>query len=264
MENKKDIHYLKQYIETMLSAPPVEGMWKDDSSTVAAGDRETGMKKYSVTALLQDVRNRVFLEEEEQTPEEKRTPDYVKRALIRNRADSLPVFLRETKQDSGAARGTAEHRFLSLVNLDEIKMSGVDAAKLAAARNRLVEEKIFTEEEGLWIRPEAAAGFFASELGKRMLASPEIHREWDFNLYIEERDMILQGIIDCAFREDDGWILLDYKTDRIRDEKEFMDEYRPQLAWYAVALRKLTGLPVKESWLYALSVDKAMRVDYSE
>ena len=264
VENKKDIHNLKQYIETMLSAPPVEGMWKDDSSTVAAGDRETGMKKYSVTALLQDVRNRVFLEEEEQTPEEKRTPDYVKRALIRNRADSLPVFLRETKQDSGAARGTAEHRFLSLVNLDEIKISGVDAAKLAAARNRLVEEKIFTEEEGLWIRPEAAAGFFASELGKRMLASPEIHREWDFNLYIEERDMILQGIIDCAFREDDGWILLDYKTDRIRDEKEFMDEYRPQLAWYAVALRKLTGLPVKESWLYALSVDKAMRVDYSE
>ena len=30
---------------------------------------------------------------------------------------------------------------------------------------------------------------------------------------------------------------------------------------YCAALRELTGKPVKESWLYALSVDKAIRVD---
>ena len=69
--------------------------------------------------------------------------------------------------------------------------------------------------------------------------------------------MIVQGMIDCAFREGEGWILLDYKTDRIRDEKAFMEEYRPQLEWYALALKQLTGRPVLESWLYALSVDKA-------
>ena len=69
--------------------------------------------------------------------------------------------------------------------------------------------------------------------------------------------MIVQGIIDCAFREGDGWILLDYKTDRIEDEAVFLEEYRPQLEWYRVALEKLTGIPVRESWLYALSVDKA-------
>ena len=124
-----------------------------------------------------------------------------------------------------------------------------------------MERQVFTEEEGSWIRPEAAAKFFASDIGKRMLASPEVHREWDFNLYVPERGMILQGMIDCAFREGDGWILLDYKTDRIRDEEAFVEEYRPQLEWYAVALRELTGKPVNESWLYALSVDKAIRVD---
>ena len=94
-----------------------------------------------------------------------------------------------------------------------------------------------------------------------MLASPEVHREWDFNLYLPERDMILQGMMDCAFREGDGWILLDYKTDRIDDEDAFLEEYRPQLEWYAVALRELTGKPVLESWLYSLSVDKAFRVN---
>ena len=69
---------------------------------------------------------------------------------------------------------------------------------------------------------------------------------------------------DCAFREGDGWILLDYKTDTIRDEEAFVEEYRPQLAWYAKALRDLTGMPVRESWLYALSVDKAFALGGQE
>ena len=73
--------------------------------------------------------------------------------------------------------------------------------------------------------------------------------------------MIVQGMIDCAFLDGGEWILLDYKTDRITDEQAFVEEYRPQLEWYAVALRELTGRHVKESWLYSLSVDKAIRVD---
>ena len=131
---------------------------------------------------------------------------------------------------------------------------------LVSLIDRLVREQVFTEEEASWIRPEAAAKFFASEIGQRMLASPEVHREWDFNLCLRERGMIVQGMIDCAFREGDGWILLDYKTDRITDEQAFIEEYRPQLEWYAVALRELTGKPVRECWLYSLSVDKAINV----
>ena len=165
------------------------------------------------------------------------------------------------KEAGGAARGTVIHRFLSLVNLDAMRQEGgTDAEQLIAVRDRLVSEQVFTREEASWIRPEIISRFFASEIGKRMLASPEVHREWDFNLYVQERGMIVQGMIDCAFREGDGWILLDYKTDHIEDETAFVEEYRPQLEWYAVALRELTGKPVLESWLYALSVDKAYRL----
>ena len=265
VDNSKDIHSLKQYVETLLSAPSVEGMWKEKSGIGTPENGEHSLKKYSVTALLQDARNRIFLAGGEQTPEEKRTPDYVDRMLTRSSADSLPAFLLTAKQpDGGTARGTAVHRFLSLVDLDAVRKSGAAAEELTAQRDRMVEEKVFSGEEGAWIRPEAAGRFFQSALGQRMLASPEIHREWDFNLYVKDRDMILQGMIDCAFREGDGWILLDYKTDRIRNEADFMEEYRPQLAWYAIALRELTGLPVKECWLYSLSVDKAMRVNRQE
>lgn len=261
VDNVKVIHNLGPWVETLLSAPPVDDLWKTDPAEKAAGEAGNILKKYSVTALLQSARNRLFMEDEEQTPEEKRTPDYVERAMKRYQAGSRPAFMEPGKKADGAARGTVIHRFLSLVDLDAVRKDGAGAETLAAMRDRMVEKQVFTPEEGGWIRPEAAARFFASEIGQRMLASPEVHREWDFNLYLAERKMILQGMIDCAFREGDGWILLDYKTDRIRDEQAFLEEYRPQLEWYAAALRELTVRPVYESWLYALSVDKAFRTD---
>ena len=262
VDNGKVIHNPGPWVETLLSAPPVDDLWKTDPAKEAAKEAGNILKKYSVTAILQNARNRIFMEDEEQTPEEKRTPDYVERAMKRYQAGSRPAFMETGKKADGAARGTVIHRFLSLVDLDAVRKDGADAEMLAGMKDRMVEKQIFTSEEGGWIRPEAAAKFFASDIGKRMLASPEVHREWDFNLYLDDRGMILQGMIDCAFREGDGWVLLDYKTDSIRDEHAFQEEYRPQLEWYATALQELTGRPVYESWLYALSVDKAFRVDY--
>ena len=262
VDNMPVFHSLRPWVETLLSAPPVDDLWKTGPAKNTAEETENTLKKYSVTALLQNARNRVFLEEEEQTPEEKRTPDYVEQAMKRYQAGRRPACMEPAREADGAARGTAVHRFLSLVDLDAVrKPGGAKAEMLADMRDRMVAGQVFSSEESEWIRPEAAAKFFASDIGKRMLASPEVHREWDFNLYLKERGMILQGMIDCAFREGDGWILLDYKTDRIRDEQAFLEEYRPQLEWYAMALRELTGRPVTESWLYALSVDKAVRVD---
>ena len=258
VDTGKVIHSLEPWVETVLSAPLVDDLWKDISPEEDAEQTETGLKKYSVTALLQEARNRIFSEEEEQTPEEKRTPEEVRRAMKRWGNARRPSFLIPEKEPDGAARGTVVHRFLSLADLEEIRVRGGDDLTLfESLRDRLVKDGVFTEAEAGWIDPEKIRRFFVSPLGKRLLASPEIHREWDFNLYLPERGMILQGIIDCAFLEGDGWILLDYKTDRIDDEADFVEEYRPQLEWYAAALRRLTGKPVRESWLYALSVDKA-------
>ena len=261
VETSEDIHNLMPWLKSMLSAPPVDDLWKTEPEEKRRRERENSLKKYSVTAVLQNARNRCFLEEDEQTPEEKRTPDYVERALRRYQTDSGSVFGTSVKKAGGALRGTVIHRFLSLVDLEAVrKAEKMDDQLFLSLRDHLTAEQVFTQEEASWIRPETVSGFFVSEIGRRMLASPEVHREWDFNLCIRERNMIVQGMIDCAFLEGDGWILLDYKTDHITDENAFVDEYRPQLEWYAVALRELTGKPVLESWLYALSVDKAFAV----
>ena len=94
-----------------------------------------------------------------------------------------------------------------------------------------------------------------------MLASWDVRREWSFNLRKPERDLLVQGIIDCAFRDGEGWILVDYKTDRVESEELFTEIYRPQLRWYAEAVRELSGRPVKEAWLYSISRGQAYRTD---
>ena len=258
VESPKVFHNLQPWVETLLSAPPVDEMWKNVPDRNEVSRAENQLKKYSVTSVLRKARNRIFMEDTEQTPEEKRIPEYVEKFLNRYRSGIRPDLTGITAEADGAARGTVIHRFLCLADLDAVRREGgSDPDKLKALADHLVKEQVFTPEEAEWIRPEAISRFYTSDIGRRMLASPEIHREWDFNLYVQERGMIVQGMIDCAFREGEGWILLDYKTDRIRDEKAFMEEYRPQLEWYALALKQLTGRPVLESWLYALSVDKA-------
>ena len=261
VETSKVIHNLHSWVESLLSASPVEELWKTELEESGLPENENRLKKYSVTAVIRNARNRILMETEEETPEEKRTPENVEKALRRYETGRRPSFLEPVKEGGGAARGTVIHRFLSLVDLNEIRRAGgAVPEQLLSIREKLVKEQVFTAEEADWIRPEIISRFFSSEIGRRLLASPEVHREWDFNLYVPDRGMILQGMIDCAFLEGDGWILLDYKTDHIEDESAFTEEYRPQLAWYATALQELTKKPVRESWLYALSVDKAFRL----
>ena len=120
---------------------------------------------------------------------------------------------------------------------------------------------VFQEEEAGAVSLPDVAGFFVSDLGRRLLRSPEVRREWNFNFLREEQHMLVQGVMDCVFLEDGEWILLDYKTDRIGDEEAFAEHYRPQLAWYAAALETLTGRKVRERWLYSLSLGKALRLE---
>ena len=64
--------------------------------------------------------------------------------------------------------------------------------------------------------------------------------------------LLVQGVIDCCFMEDDEWVLLDYKTDRVEDPAALVARYRPQIGWYAKALAEITGIPVREKLICLL------------
>ena len=75
------------------------------------------------------------------------------------------------------------------------------------------------------------------------------------NLTIEKElcspDSIIKGIIDLAFLEDGGYVLVDYKTDKVRNKNILIERYKKQLYFYNLALKKITDMPIKNCYIYA-------------
>jgi ATP-dependent exoDNAse (exonuclease V) beta subunit len=63
---------------------------------------------------------------------------------------------------------------------------------------------------------------------------------------------VIEGVIDLAFREAEGWTLADYKSDAAGRaiDPALMERYRAQLELYARAWERLTNEPVRERVLF--------------
>ena len=74
---------------------------------------------------------------------------------------------------------------------------------------------------------------------------------------------LIQGIIDAFWIEEDGIVILDYKTDRIETGQELIDRYAAQLRLYGEALERIyaqSGLKVKERLLYSFRLGEVILV----
>ncbi|MBQ8554657.1 MAG: helicase-exonuclease AddAB subunit AddA [Clostridia bacterium] len=218
--------------------------------------------KTSVTAIAkkQVTKDPMPVAMDEEDAEDKRRPEEIISPLRMSELPSRPTFMEE-RQLTGAERGTLIHRVLSLMPLSLMRGASRLSDAVQRAVHDMVEREILRSEELFTLNMQGLVRFYGSDIGQRMLRSRQVRREWSFNLRMEDNATLLQGVIDCAFREDDGWVLLDYKTDHIQDEAAFQERYAMQLEWYARALERITGVPVKEMWLYALSIGKAYRME---
>ncbi len=221
--------------------------------------------KTSVTSLVrEEVLKDPFALGEEEDEATKRKGEELELPLRLSPLQERPLFMEEEKKLTAAERGTLTHRFLSLVPLEALRGAEPAAygAILREESRQLVARGIFREEEMRAVQIDRAGSFYTSELGRRMLRSDTVRREWSFNLAADAKTRtLLQGVIDCAFLEDGAWILCDYKTDHILSEEAFIQRHRQQLGWYAYALERLTGTPVREQWLYAIELEKAIPVE---
>lgn len=161
---------------------------------------------------------------------------------------------------SATQRGTAMHSFLQYVDF-----SRADSREnLAREARRLTQQGFLRPEEAEALDLRSAARFFASPTGQKLRAAQSPLREFRFLLQADAADyfpaagpeekLLLQGVVDCCFREDDGLILLDYKTDRVTPEQvpARAEHYRGQLRAYAGALERIFRLPVRRSVLWFL------------
>lgn len=177
----------------------------------------------------------------------------------------------DTSNATGKEIGDAYHHIMEHFPLDEIRDAGdVGAVRITeAVIARLAEEKKITPREKALVIPERIAAFFTGELGKRMLRSPRVEREKAFYAEIPATtfdpqcsgDVSIQGRTDMYFYEDGEIVLVDYKSDSPANlEKEKLN-YAKQLSIYSEILPEVTGVKVKQMYIYAFSAGEALDVE---
>ena len=172
----------------------------------------------------------------------------------------LPRFLQEKSLD-GAAIGTAFHRVALLAELEPLRATSDLVAEIERQMEAMCARGILTKAERQTLSPRMLSALYASTLGRRMLRSPRVEREWGFTWRRPGAErVVLQGVIDCCFLEDGRWVLVDYKTDSASDVPAVLARHTPQLAVYAEALESLTGIPVASRVLWLVRASQAFEV----
>ena len=181
----------------------------------------------------------------------------------------LPKFLQEDAELTGASRGSAYHKLLEV--LDFTKEYNLES--LTAEIECKQKEGLLTQEMAACIRAEEIIRFLHAPIGKRVqLASRngQCFAEQPFVLGVKavavypeadsEEYILVQGIIDVYFEENGKLVVLDYKTDKVKQAQELKDRYHSQLDYYAQALQRLTGKEVKEKIIYSFSLQEEIEV----
>ncbi|NLE24580.1 MAG: helicase-exonuclease AddAB subunit AddA, partial [Clostridiaceae bacterium] len=179
-----------------------------------------------------------------------------------------PMFLGEKKGLSAAEKGTITHFIMQHLDLDEIKINtGVKYKNIIGDQvEKMLSKDLLTAKQVESVDLTMIERFFESALGKRMLTAKSISREIPFNIaipfeelykkenkkFVKDETVLLQGVIDCFFEEEDGVVLVDYKTDYVPNGKEYIlqERYKFQLDYYARALEHITGKRVKAKYIY--------------
>lgn len=174
---------------------------------------------------------------------------------------SSPKFLMK-KGLTPTQRGNAVHKFMQFSNYE-------NARKNAEAEiERLAQLGYISQEEADSIDSAKIEKFFSSPLAERMAGAKEVKRELKFvcavtaeeyynteSNILSGEEIILQGIADCVIIEEDGAVIVDYKTDRVKTYNELTERYAGQLYYYKRALEQGLEMPVKACALYSFALD---------
>ena len=193
----------------------------------------------------------------------------------------VPCFRQEAQEAGGTLRGNAFHKVMELVDYQRLyrgvyetmpespeAFAAGDVQKLKANLREMlageVAEGRLPESYRQVLQEHQLVRFFRDPIAWRMWRSDGagmLYREQPFVYGISaaslkaqfpaEEKVLIQGIIDAFFIEDERVVVVDYKTDRVETGRELWNRYAEQLKYYEEALGRLTGLPVGEKILYS-------------
>jgi len=170
-----------------------------------------------------------------------------------------PKFMQKEEYD-GAKFGTLMHHMMQRIDFNENNFGGINREEFLSNLEEQDRQKVeyYLEQ------------FMHTNLYQEIKKSKNRYREIPFNLSLKLKDVygnfiadesrndeiLVQGVIDLYFETESGIVLVDYKTDYLKTEEEFIKRYRIQLDYYKTALEKLTGKKVDKVIIYAFYMNK--------
>ena len=182
------------------------------------------------------------------------------------RFSSRPAFMNSEKM-TGAEKGTATHKFMQFCDYEKA------CSSVSAECERLYEGGYLTYEESKIADNELVRAFFDSDLYARIKVSPYVKKEMnfltEFSAEIIKPDIaeslkgekiIVQGAVDLIFEENGKIVIVDFKTDRNKNEDELRGAYAEQLLIYKKACENLLKKPVDELIIYSFLLGREIRI----
>lgn len=233
-------------------------------------EEEVTMKtKVSVSELKYRAMDRSVEEEQiEQISWEDAVASDTKEQLELGRERYIPSFMQEIQEENiGTKRGTAMHRILECYDFTR------SVETLQKQLQELEEQKKIEKNLKDFVYVPALEKFLKTDLSRRIQIAAKqgkLYREKPFVMGKAAKDVLkesnsqeiilIQGIIDVFFEEEDGIVLLDYKTDRVVTAQQLIDRYHVQLDLYQETIERAMGKKVKERLLYSFRLEKAVLV----
>ena len=184
-----------------------------------------------------------------------------------------PKFLQEDRQLTPAERGTAMHTVMQHLPFSEV----LSSSQIQQQIQEMIDEEILTKDEAKAIDVLAMERFYQTNIAQMMIQTSKLFREVPFSLTLradevypswngsDDERVLIQGVIDCLIQTEDGWIMLDYKTDILYEGltmEDLIDRYLIQMSLYKRAVETIWKQPVKQTFLYFF--DESTLVDMSE
>lgn len=244
----------------------------------------TKKSKYSVSELKHDS----MVEKYDSTEREAERPKF----LLEEKETYVPDFARDDDEaggasneskkqknaagvNQGALRGTAVHRvmecldFKSLCDIDTKDHVAVSAF-VKKSMDEMLKKGLITDDMYRLTRPKLIEQFISSDVAARMAHADkrgDLYKEKPFVMDYE--GVLVQGIIDVFWLENDKIVLLDYKTDRVNAAKELIDRYSTQLKLYADALGRIfstdgQSIQADERLIYSFHLQQTIVTGHTE
>ncbi|MDD2555693.1 MAG: UvrD-helicase domain-containing protein [Syntrophaceticus sp.] len=177
------------------------------------------------------------------------TPSY-RQTAVTSLVKSGGSFPKREATGRGMSWGRVIHRVMeAYANSSQVNLETFIETVLAE-EGRLLEEK---EEVLQYVQDTFQSPFWerVAQSKKRFVEIPFAQQTADLT--------IVSGVIDLVFYEHGGWVVVDYKTDTVKDEDELRmlaDYYSPQLVLYRSFWEKITGEKVVEAGFYFTSIGR--------